>query len=61
MQVRRAVLDAGAVAVERIDLMRHRGAHPRIGAVDVVPFVRRRRGIQPNGGAYSAGVDRRLD
>jgi glutamate formiminotransferase len=39
MQVRRAVLDAGAVAVERIDLTRHRGAHPRIGAVDVVPFV----------------------
>ena len=37
-QVRRAVLDAGAVAVERIDLMRHRGAHPRIGAVDVAPI-----------------------
>jgi len=27
------------VAVERIDLRTHRGAHPRIGAVDVVPFV----------------------
>lgn len=27
------------VAVARIDLRRHRGAHPRIGAVDVVPFV----------------------
>lgn len=26
-------------AVERIDLNRHRGAHPRIGACDVVPFV----------------------
>ncbi|MCX7924961.1 MAG: glutamate formimidoyltransferase [Fimbriimonadales bacterium] len=38
-QVKRAVLRAGAVAVERIDLNRHRGAHPRIGAVDVVPFV----------------------
>jgi glutamate formiminotransferase len=38
-QVRRAVLRAGAVAVERIDLTRHQGAHPRIGAVDVVPFV----------------------
>jgi len=33
------VLQMGAVAVERIDLTRHRGAHPRIGAVDVVPFV----------------------
>jgi glutamate formiminotransferase len=27
------------VAVERIDLRDHRGAHPRLGAVDVVPFV----------------------
>jgi glutamate formiminotransferase len=26
-------------AVARIDLTRHRGAHPRLGAVDVVPFV----------------------
>ncbi|HEY8850298.1 MAG TPA: glutamate formimidoyltransferase [Thermoanaerobaculia bacterium] len=25
--------------VERIDMTSHRGAHPRIGAVDVVPFV----------------------
>jgi glutamate formiminotransferase len=37
------VLDAGialaGVAVERIDLRRHRGVHPRIGALDVLPFV----------------------
>ena len=26
-------------AVERIDLRSHRGAHPRLGAVDVIPFV----------------------
>jgi glutamate formiminotransferase len=26
-------------AVEQIDLRRHEGAHPRIGAADVVPFV----------------------
>jgi glutamate formiminotransferase len=38
-QVKRAVLRAGAVAIEHIDLNRHQGAHPRIGAVDVVPFV----------------------
>lgn len=38
-QVKRAVLQAGAEAVARIDLNRHKGAHPRIGAVDVVPFV----------------------
>jgi glutamate formiminotransferase len=28
-----------AVAVERIDLRVHRGVHPRLGALDVVPFV----------------------
>lgn len=28
-----------AVAVERIDLSAHEGAHPRIGAADVVPIV----------------------
>jgi len=38
-QVKCAVLRAGAVAIAHIDLNRHRGAHPRIGAVDVVPFV----------------------
>ena len=27
------------VAVERIDLRGHHGAHPRLGVVDVVPFV----------------------
>ncbi len=34
-----AALAAAAVAVERIDLRRHTGVHPRIGAMDVVPFV----------------------
>ena len=28
-----------AKAVELIDMSAHHGAHPRIGAVDVVPFV----------------------
>jgi len=28
-----------ACAVERIDLRRHEGAHPRVGAADVVPIV----------------------
>jgi glutamate formiminotransferase / 5-formyltetrahydrofolate cyclo-ligase len=28
-----------AVAVERIDLRAHQGEHPRLGAVDVVPFI----------------------
>ncbi|MGI0132699.1 MAG: glutamate formimidoyltransferase, partial [Thermoplasmata archaeon] len=34
-----AVLKMMAVAVGRIDLTRHHGEHPRMGAVDVVPFV----------------------
>jgi glutamate formiminotransferase / 5-formyltetrahydrofolate cyclo-ligase len=34
-----AVLAGARVAVERIDLRRHRGEHPRMGAIDVVPFV----------------------
>jgi|TARA_Y100000294_G_scaffold157016_2_gene158292 glutamate formiminotransferase len=34
-----AVLELFAAAIPAIDLRRHRGAHPRIGAVDVVPFV----------------------
>ncbi|HLM35883.1 MAG TPA: glutamate formimidoyltransferase [Gaiellaceae bacterium] len=34
-----ALVAAVAVARERIDLRRHDGAHPRIGAADVVPFV----------------------
>jgi glutamate formiminotransferase len=34
-----ALLAAVEVARERIDLRRHEGAHPRIGAVDVVPIV----------------------
>jgi glutamate formiminotransferase len=34
-----AALALARVACERIDLREHRGAHPRIGALDVLPFV----------------------
>jgi glutamate formiminotransferase len=37
--VEEAALAAARVASERIDLARHRGVHPRIGALDVLPFV----------------------
>lgn len=37
--VERAAVAAARVAYERIDLRRHRGVHPRIGALDVLPFV----------------------
>jgi len=35
----RAVLSASAKAIQLIDMNRHKGQHPRLGAVDVVPFV----------------------
>lgn len=34
-----AVLEAIGIAVEIIDLTKHSGQHPRMGAVDVVPFI----------------------
>ena len=34
-----ALLEAAGIAVEHIDMAEHRGAHPRIGAIDVIPFV----------------------
>lgn len=34
-----AAFTLARIAVERIDLTRHAGAHPRIGALDVLPFV----------------------
>ena len=37
--VKSAVLALFEVAVPSIDLRSHRGEHPRLGAVDVVPFV----------------------
>ncbi|MDR0893890.1 MAG: glutamate formimidoyltransferase [Prevotellaceae bacterium] len=37
--LKEAVLDAIGVAVSVIDLNLHSGQHPRMGAVDVVPFI----------------------
>src|SRR5947208_15133403 len=37
--LQQAVLRLIGTALVHIDLRSHRGAHPRIGAVDVVPFV----------------------
>ncbi len=34
-----AAFRAARTAVEKIDMEQHRGQHPRIGAVDVIPFV----------------------
>lgn len=37
--LRQALVRLFAAALERIDLRQHRGQHPRMGAVDVVPFI----------------------
>jgi glutamate formiminotransferase / 5-formyltetrahydrofolate cyclo-ligase len=37
--VKKAVIEAIGVAVEVIDLRVHKGQHPRMGAVDVVPYI----------------------
>ncbi|WP_168190115.1 glutamate formimidoyltransferase [Caloramator sp. E03] len=37
--VAEAVIDAIGVAIEVIDMRLHKGQHPRMGAVDVVPFI----------------------
>ena len=37
--LKEAVIEAIGVAVKLIDLNHHQGQHPRMGAVDVVPFI----------------------
>jgi glutamate formiminotransferase len=37
--VKTAVLKAAGKAVELIDMEKHKGEHPRVGALDVVPFI----------------------
>jgi glutamate formiminotransferase len=37
--VRQAVVKAVGVAIKEIDLNHHKGQHPRMGAVDVIPFI----------------------
>src|SRR5208283_4297422 len=37
--VREGAIRGVGAAVERIDLTKHHGVHPRVGAADVVPFV----------------------
>jgi len=41
--IRNAVVCAASEAARRMDLRRHRGVHPRMGVVDVVPFTPIRR------------------
>ncbi|HPF21629.1 MAG TPA: glutamate formimidoyltransferase [Syntrophomonas sp.] len=38
-QVKKAMLEATGIAIKEIDLRHHKGEHPRMGAVDVIPFI----------------------
>jgi glutamate formiminotransferase len=55
-----ALLAAVAVARERIDLRGHAGAHPRIGAADVVPIVPIERDDMPRARACAGELARRI-
>lgn len=37
--VKNAVLEAMEIAIKEIDMTKHQGQHPRMGAIDVVPFI----------------------
>lgn len=37
--VKSAVLEAMGIAIKEIDMTKHEGQHPRMGAIDVVPFI----------------------
>jgi glutamate formiminotransferase len=49
-----------STAAERIDLRRHEGAHPRIGAVDVVPLVPLRPEDEPAARAAALALAERV-
>jgi glutamate formiminotransferase / 5-formyltetrahydrofolate cyclo-ligase len=37
--IQKALIQAARVAITHIDMETHQGAHPRVGAVDVIPFT----------------------
>lgn len=37
--LKEAIIEAMGVAVSEIDMTKHEGQHPRMGAIDVVPFI----------------------
>jgi glutamate formiminotransferase len=54
--VKDAVIEAVGKAVELIDMTKHQGQHPRMGAVDVVPFIPIRNVTQDEAVALSREV-----
>lgn len=55
-----ALLEGAAVAIETIDLTRHGGAHPRIGALDVCPVVHPDAGRREDARSLAVDVASRL-
>jgi len=39
VSMKKAVIEAMGVAIDLIDMRKHKGQHPRMGAIDVVPFI----------------------
>jgi len=37
--LKNVIVEAVGIAIETIDLTKHKGQHPRIGAADVIPFI----------------------
>ncbi|MBW2152956.1 MAG: glutamate formiminotransferase, partial [Deltaproteobacteria bacterium] len=37
--LKQAVIESIGIAIKLIDMRKHRGQHPRMGAVDVVPLI----------------------
>jgi len=37
--IKNCIIEAVGVAIELIDLTKHKGQHPRVGAADVIPFI----------------------
>ena len=38
-EIKNSIIEAVGAAIELIDLTKHKGQHPRIGAADVIPFI----------------------
>jgi glutamate formiminotransferase len=58
--VKEAALRASLKALEIIDMRAHRGGHPRLGAVDVVPFVPVRGMDMSEAASFSREIGREL-
>lgn len=56
----RAAFAAAKKAVELIDLRTHQGEHPRMGAIDVLPFIPLKGASMADAVALATGVGRRI-